>query len=90
LAIANQAAAAIQAVNPARTYSVGVGAALRGNTFGTSTDYAKGFLNIEHVYTFMLPRGGTSGFEVPEAEMPAIIAETFAGLYAITRGIGGF
>ncbi|CAG9797361.1 unnamed protein product [Chironomus riparius] len=90
LAIANSAATAIRTVNPSRVYNVGVGAALRGNSFGTSTDYAKGFLNVEYVYTFMLPSGGTSGFEVPEAEMPAIIAEAFAGLYAITSGIGGF
>jgi hypothetical protein len=90
LAIANQAATAIRAVNPARVYSVGIGAALRGNSFGTSTDYAKGFLTIDNVFTFMLPSGGTSGFEVPESEITGISAETFAGLYAITRGIGGF
>lgn len=90
LALANQAATAIRTLNPSRVYSVGVGAALRGNSFGTSTDYAKGFLTVEYVYTFMLPRGGTSGFEVPEAEMPAILNESFAGIYAILSGIGGF
>jgi hypothetical protein len=80
-AVANRAIAAIRTRNPARNYQVGIGAALRTPQQGTSTDYVKGRVGTEYVFTFMLPRGsGPSGFEVTEAEMPALLSETFLGL----------
>jgi hypothetical protein len=81
-AVANRAVAAIRTRNPARNYQVGIGAALRATQRGTSTDYVKGRVGIEYVFTYMLPRGGgATGFEVTEAELPGIVSETFFGLH---------
>lgn len=87
ITLANTAANAIRGVNPSRNYQVGIGAALNAPQFGTSTDYAKGTRLIEYVFTFRLPRGGTSGFEVPPTQIAGISRETFAGLRALSNAI---
>ncbi|KAG5675311.1 hypothetical protein PVAND_005222 [Polypedilum vanderplanki] len=89
-AVANRAIAAIRSRNPARNYQVGIGAALRGTQTGTSTDYVRGRVGIEYVFTYMLPRGsGATGYEVTEAEMFAILSETFLGLHEMAAHVAG-
>lgn len=80
--LGNRIASRIQSIN-GRPYAVGVGGALRSSQSGTSTDYALGFLNIPYVYTFMVPGGGSSGFDPPTTIISPVGSEIFYGLLEI-------
>lgn len=51
---------------------------------GTPSDYAFGKLRIPVAYTIELPRGGSSGYEIPEDQLDFVLRESFEGFLAIT------
>lgn len=53
--------------------------------FGTSSDYAFGKSKVPAAYTVKLPRGGETGYEVPENKLDSILTESFEGLLEFIR-----
>lgn len=87
LKLGNQAAAAIRAAPSQRSYAVGVGGVLSGVESGTSLDFAYETRRIALSFTLRLPRGGSTGWDVPQSQLPAIVAETFRGFLVFARHV---
>lgn len=83
--IGNRVAAAINAANNQRHYAVGVSGVLRGLEYGTPTDFAFVTRAIPHAYSWRLPGGGTFGWDLPEAQLRNVLAESFQGFLAFAR-----
>lgn len=80
-------AEAIRKINRT-TYRVGVGARLLASPeFGTSSDYAFGAAKIPAAFTIKLPRGGETGYDVPEDKLDGILTETFVGFLEIVTAL---
>lgn len=78
---------AIQA-QTGKVYAVGNIAQLLGNAFGASDDHMAGNQGVDLVYTLELTRGGATGFDFPEAQIGALVRETFHGFRAVGLHIG--
>jgi Zinc carboxypeptidase len=85
--LGNQVAAAIRSQPAQRTYAVGVGGALNGLESGTSLDFAYELRRIVKSFTMRLPRGGATGWDVPAAQLPALMSETFEGILVFLRNV---
>lgn len=87
--IAYRIANAIRKIN--RTYyRVGQGARLLPSPeSGTSSDYAFGFAKIPVAVTVKLPRGGETGYEVPEEALDGILTESFVGFLELVTAFAG-
>lgn len=70
-------------------YRVGPGARLMTPEFGTSSDYAFGEAKVSVAFTIKLPRGGATGFEVPEEDLDQILTETWNGFLRLATLIAG-
>jgi hypothetical protein len=66
-----------------KNYVVGNIADILGNAFGASDDHMAGEQLVNLVYTLELTGGGTTGFDFPEAEIGALVRETFWGYRAL-------
>jgi hypothetical protein len=83
LALATQAAQAITT----RTYAVGQASALNGLERGTSLDFAYAQRRIPLTFTVRLPRGGSTGFDFPEAQLQAALGEAFRAFLVLARDV---
>lgn len=87
ISLGHSAADAIRSAPSQRSYAVGVGGILRGLESGTSTDYAYETRQVSLTYGLHLPSGGSTGWDVPEAQMSAILSETFRGFLVFARHV---
>lgn len=85
--LGRRVSSAIQSVN-SRVYQVGTGGGLAGTEPGTPSDFAFS-RGINLSFTWRLPRGGTTGFDVPEREISGIVAETFVGFLEFANHVAG-
>jgi hypothetical protein len=76
-------AARIYRINRTR-FQVAVGYRVSPES-GTPSDFAAGKLRIPVTYTIELPRGGATGYEVPESKLDGILEESFEGFLEITK-----
>lgn len=87
LNLGNQAAAAIRTAPSQRSYAVGVGGLLNGVQSGTSLDYAYETIRVPLSFTLRLPRGGTTGWDVLQSEISAMVSEAFRGFLVFARHV---
>lgn len=85
--LAAQAANAIRSAPGQRAYTVGVGGILNGVEGGTSLDFAYESRRIPLSFTLRLPSGGSTGWDVPENQLPAILSETFRGFLVFAQHV---
>lgn len=78
-AVADAAAAAINAYNSSTVYTVGPASLTLYANSGSSRDWAHGALGIPLSYTVELPGRG-SGFVLPIEEVESVVKETFEGV----------
>lgn len=86
--LGDRCAAAIKAVNPARSYTVGNSAHALYPASGASDDFAAGGVGIDYAFTVELSGGGKQGFDIEASQIPQISKEIFAAYreYAIYVG----
>ncbi|XP_059613885.1 carboxypeptidase B-like [Phlebotomus argentipes] len=89
LALGNIAADAIYNAH-GRRYTVGNSAILLYPAAGASDDYAAGEHHIDFSYTVELTGGGTTGFDLPPAQILPVSREIFTGLRAYAQNIADF
>lgn len=78
-AVADAAAAAINAYNSSTEYTVGAAALTLYANSGSSRDWAHGALGIPLSYTVELPGRG-NGFLLPIEEVESVVKETYEGV----------
>lgn len=77
--LADASAGAIYAVQ-GTVYQTGNSAFLLYIASGATDDFAAGGAGINLAFTWELPGGGSSGFDLPEYRIQTVVEETFAGL----------
>lgn len=65
-------------------YTVGNGAIELYPAYGASDDYVA-FRGVPLSFTFELPGGGQSGFDLPANQLYRVVTETWTGFYQVLR-----
>jgi Zinc carboxypeptidase len=87
LTLGNQVAAAIRNSPAQRSYTVGVGGVLNGLERGTPIDFAYELRRIKWSFAMRLPRGGATGWDIPENQLLATLSESFSGFLVFARHV---
>lgn len=91
-AVADAAAAAINAYNSSTVYTVGAASLTLYPNSGSSRDWAHGALGIPLSYTVELPGRGY-GFLLPIEDVESVVKETFEGVKVFgeyVKGLDGY
>lgn len=73
-----------------KNYVVGNIADVLGNAFGASDDHMAGTQQVSLSYTLELTGGGNTGFDFPEAQIGALVRESYFGYRALGLWVGTY